>query len=206
MNSDPSLSRASALSADPNAAPSDDALLVLFANGDKRAAQDLTERLVPRVFSVALRVLGDRSEAEDVAQDAMMRLWRMAPEWQPGKAKVSTWLYRVTMNLCLDIKRRQRARTVPLDKVPELADEALNAMDHLQHKARADALQQALMTLPDRQRQAAVLRHIEDISNPEIAEIMDISTEAVESLTARGKRALSSALVGRRKELGYNND
>ncbi|MBV1897475.1 MAG: RNA polymerase sigma factor [Rhodobacteraceae bacterium] len=200
------MSRASALSADPNAAPSDDALLVLFANGDKQAAQDLTERLVPRVFSVALRVLGDRSEAEDVAQDAMMRLWRMAPEWQPGKAKVSTWLYRVTMNLCLDIKRRQRARTVPLDKVPELADEALNAMDHLQHKARADALQQALMTLPDRQRQAVVLRHIEDISNPEIAEIMDISTEAVESLTARGKRALSSALVGRRKELGYNND
>ena len=206
MISDPSLSRVSAASADPTAAPSDDALLVLFANGDRQAAQELTVRLGPRVFGVALRVLGDRFEAEDVAQDAMMRLWRFAPEWQPGKAKVSTWLYRVTMNLCLDIKRRQRAKTVPLDRVPDLADGAQDAVDQMQDKARADALQQALMTLPDRQRQAVVLRHIEGISNPEIAEIMDISTEAVESLTARGKRALSTALAGRRKELGYYND
>lgn len=206
MISDPSLSRVSAASADPTAAPSDDALLVLFANGDRQAAQELTVRLGPRVFGVALRVLGDRSEAEDVAQDAMMRLWRFAPEWQPGKAKVSTWLYRVTMNLCLDIKRRQRAKTVPLDRVPDLADGAQDAVDQMQDKARADALQQALMTLPDRQRQAVVLRHIEGISNPEIAEIMDIGTEAVESLTARGKRALSTALAGRRKELGYYND
>ncbi|MBV1927145.1 MAG: RNA polymerase sigma factor [Rhodobacteraceae bacterium] len=200
------MSRVSAASADPTAAPSDDALLVLFANGDRQAAQELTVRLGPRVFGVALRVLGDRSEAEDVAQDAMMRLWRFAPEWQPGKAKVSTWLYRVTMNLCLDIKRRQRAKTVSLDRVPDLADGAQDAVDQMQDKARADALQQALMTLPDRQRQAVVLRHIEGISNPEIAEIMDIGTEAVESLTARGKRALSTALAGRRKELGYYND
>jgi RNA polymerase sigma-70 factor, ECF subfamily len=188
------------------AAPSDDALLVLFANGDRQAAQELTERLGPRAFGVAMRVLGDRAEAEDVAQDAMMRLWRIAPKWQPGKAKVSTWLYRVTMNLCLDIKRRQRSKTVPLDKVPDLADGAQDAADQMQDSARADALQAALMTLPERQRQAVVLRHIEELSNPEIAEIMDISTEAVESLTARGKRALSSALAGRRSELGYDDD
>jgi RNA polymerase sigma-70 factor, ECF subfamily len=188
------------------AAPSDDALLVLFANGDRQAAQELTERLGPRAFRVAMRVLGDRAEAEDVAQDAMMRLWRIAPKWQPGKAKVSTWLYRVTMNLCLDIKRRQRAKTVPLDKVPDLIDSAQDAVDQMQDSTRADALQAALMTLPDRQRQAVVLRHIEELSNPEIAEVMDISTEAVESLTARGKRALSSALAGRRSELGYDDD
>jgi RNA polymerase sigma-70 factor, ECF subfamily len=188
------------------AAPSDDALLVLFANGEPRAAQELTERLGPRAFGVAMRVLGDRAEAEDVAQDAMMRLWRIAPKWEPGKAKVSTWLYRVTMNLCLDIKRRQRAKTVPLDRVPDLADGAQGVADQMQDTARVDALQAALMTLPERQRQAVVLRHIEELANPEIAEIMDISTEAVESLTARGKRALSSALAGRRTELGYDDD
>ena len=186
--------------------PSDDALLVLFANGDRQAAQELTGRLGPRAFGVALRVLGDRAEAEDVAQEAMMRLWRMAPDWQTGKAKVSTWLYRVTMNLCLDIKRRQRGKTVPLDRLPDLVDGARHAVDQMQDEIRNDALQAALMRLPDRQRQAVVLRHIEDLSNPEIAEIMDISTEAVESLTARGKRALSSALAGRRKELGYDDD
>lgn len=203
---DRQLGRGSALSTAIASAPSDDALLVLFANGDRQAAQDLTGRLGSRAFGVALRVLGDRAEAEDVAQEAMMRLWRMAPDWQPGNAKVSTWLYRVTMNLCLDIKRRQRGKTVPLDRVPDLVDGARDAVEQIQDAVRVDALQGALMTLPDRQRQAVVLRHIEDLSNPEIAEIMDISTEAVESLTARGKRALSTALAGRRNELGYDHE
>lgn len=205
MIADRRLNRDSAPSA-ALAAPSDDALLLLFANGDHQAAQELTERLGRHAFRVAMRVLGDRAEAEDVAQDAMMRLWRIAPKWQPGKAKVSTWLYRVTMNLCLDIKRRQRVKTVPLDKVPDLVDGAEDAVDQMQDTTRVDALQAALMTLPERQRQAVVLRHIEELSNPEIAEVMDISTEAVESLTARGKRALSSALAGRRSELGYDDD
>lgn len=187
------------------APPTDDALLVLFANGDTLAAQELTQRLGPRAFSVAVRVLGDRAEAEDVAQDAMMRLWRMAPDWQPGAAKVTTWLYRVTLNLCLDRKRRQRGGMARLDDVPEPSDPTQNAPEQLQNAARIDALQGALMTLPDRQRQAVVLRHIEELSNPEIAGIMEISTEAVESLTARGKRALTAALAGRRDELGYDN-
>lgn len=183
----------------------DDALLVLFANGDQRAAQDLTQRLGPRAFGVAFRVLGNRAEAEDVAQEAMMRLWRMAPDWQPGTAKVSTWLYRVTLNLCLDIKRRERD-SVALDRVPDLVDGAPTAVSRIQNAARVDALQSALMGLPERQRQAVVLRHIEELANPEIAVIMDISTEAVESLTARGKRALSVAMAGQRNELGYDDE
>jgi RNA polymerase sigma factor (sigma-70 family) len=68
------------------------------------------------------------------------------------------------------------------------------------------ALQAALAALPDRQRQAVVLRHIEGLSNPEIAQIMDLGVEAVESLTARGKRALAAQLAGRRDELGYTDD
>lgn len=183
--------------------PGDDALLVLFANGDGQAARDLTGRLGPRTYSVALRVLGNRAEAEDVAQEAMMRLWQMAPDWQPGRAKVSTWLYRVTLNLCLDLKRRRR--TEDLDAVPEPQDESPSVPERLQEAARIDALQAALMQLPERQRQAVILRHIEELPNPEIAGIMDISVEAVESLTARGKRALARALAGRRTELGYDD-
>jgi len=186
-------------------APTDDALLVLFANGDKTAAQELTERLAPRAFGVAVRVLGDRAEAEDVTQEAMMRLWCMSPDWQPGKAKVSTWLYRVVMNLCLDVKRKQRGGMAALDDVAEPADPAQGVVEGIQDNARMDALQGALMQLPGRQRHAVVLRHIEELSNPEIAGIMQISTEAVESLTARGKRALASALAGRRAELGYRD-
>lgn len=189
-----------------SAAPSDDALLILFANGEQAAARNLTERLAPRAFGVALRVLGDRAEAEDVAQEAMVRLWRMAPDWQPGTAKVSTWLYRVTLNLCLDIKRRRRGGMARLDDVPDPPDPSESAAEHLQQVTRADALQSALAALPDRQREAVVFRHLEGLSNPEISEIMEISTEAVESLTARGKRALGRALAGRRDELGYSDD
>lgn len=185
-------------------APTDDALLVLFANGDSRAARELTERLGPRAYSVALRVLGNQAEAEDVVQESMMRLWRMAPDWVPGQAKVSTWLYRVVMNLCFDLRRRKRGQ-VDIDEVPDLADPSPGVTEDLQNATRVDALQSALMMLPDRQRQAVVLRHIEELSNPDIAGIMDISVEAVESLTARGKRALAVALKGRRQELGYDN-
>ncbi len=188
------------------AALSDDALVALFANGDNQAARILTARLAPRSFSLALRVLGDGDAAEDVAQEAMMRLWRMAPDWRPGQAQVSTWLYRVTLNLCLDAKRRdKRSAAVRLDDVPDPPDPGKGAPERMQDGVRAEALQAALMTLPERQRQAVVLRHIEDLSNPEIAGIMDISVEAVESLTARGKRALAAALAGRREELGYRD-
>lgn len=182
---------------------SDDALLVLFAKGDRGAAADLTQRLAPRALGVAMRMLGNRAEAEDVTQDAMMRLWRMAPDWTPGQAQVSTWLYRVVTNLCIDLKRRQRGGHLDLDAIPEPEDTARSAAEQLQDKARRDALQDALMCLPVRQRQAVVLRHIEELSNPEIAEVMDIGVEAVESLTARAKRGLAKCLASRKEELGY---
>lgn len=181
----------------------DEALLTLFANGDGAAARALTLRMTPRVMAHAYRLLGDRDEAEDVAQEAMMRLWRIAPDWRQGEARVTTWLYRVVANLCTDRLRRRRG--VDIDSVPEPQDDAPGADQALLQKARADALQAALGQLPDRQRQAVVLRHIEGLSNPEIAAIMEIGVEAVESLTARGKRALSDALAGRRAELGFDD-
>jgi RNA polymerase sigma factor (sigma-70 family) len=147
---------------------------------------------------------GDRAEAEDVAQEAMLRLWRIAPEWRSGEAKVSTWLYRVVTNLCTDrLRGKKRRRAVGLEDAPDVADGGRSVESVLVENDRMAALNAALETLPDRQRQAVVLRHIEGLSNPEIAEVMDIGVEAVESLTARGKRALATAMAGRRAELGY---
>jgi RNA polymerase sigma factor (sigma-70 family) len=183
----------------------DEALLVLYANGDTFAARELTERHLPRVLGFAARMLGgDRAEAEDVAQEAMLRLWRIAPEWRSGEAKVSTWLYRVVTNLCTDrLRGKKRRRAVGLEDAPDVADGGRSVESVLVENDRMAALNAALETLPDRQRQAVVLRHIEGLSNPEIAEVMDIGVEAVESLTARGKRALATAMAGRRAELGY---
>jgi len=183
---------------------SDEALLVAFGNGDREAARALTLRLTPKVVGFSARMLHDVSEAEDVAQEAMLRLWRVAPKWRQGEAKVTTWLYRVVMNLCTDRLRRKRA--VALDAIEEPVDETPGVEAKMTTDVRVQALHEALQDLPERQRQAVILRHIEGVSNPEIAAVMDISTEAVESLTARGKRALSAALAGRREELGFGDD
>ncbi len=184
---------------------SDEALLVLYANGDAAAARALTLRLVPRIHGYSARLLGDRSEAEDVAQEAMLRLWRIAPEWRQGEAKVTTWLYRVVTNLCTDrLRIRQRQRLSGLDDAPDVEDGAQGAEFGMIEADRMAALNTALSALPGRQREAVVLRHIEGFSNPEIAVVMDIGVEAVESLTARGRRALSNLLAGKRQELGYD--
>ncbi|MDW4550360.1 RNA polymerase sigma factor [Defluviimonas sp. D31] len=188
---------------DALAEASDEALLVLYGNGDPEAARLLTARLAPVAYRVAARMLGDPAEAEDVAQEAMLRLWRLAPDWQGGAARVSTWLYRVAANLATD--RLRRRRTLPLDAAAEPADERPGAVAGLVAQDRAAALEAALMRLPERQRQAVVLRHLEGLANPEIAEIMEVGVEAVESLVARGKRGLTEALAGRREELGFDD-
>ena len=183
---------------------SDEALLVLYANGDSSGARLLTLRLVPRILGYAARLLNDRAEAEDVAQEAMLRLWRVAPDWRQGEAKISTWLYRVTTNLCTDrLRLRMRRNVVALDDAPDMADAAPGAVAVLIEADRMAALNVALTSLPDRQREAVVMRHIEGLSNPEIADVMDIGIEAVESLISRGKRALVENLAKRQEELGY---
>lgn len=184
---------------------SDEALLLAYGNGDRKAAFALTTRLTPRVLGYCTRILGgDRAEAEDVTQEALLRLWKIAPQWRPGEAKVTTWLYRVATNLCTD--RLRKRRTVDIDAIEEPADTRPAVTERLIAEDRARALIAALADLPDRQRQAVTLRHIEGLSNPEIGEIMQIGTEAVESLTARGKRALVKALADQREELGYDDE
>ena len=189
----------------PETEAPDAALLIAFANGDAEAARLLARRLLPRTLSQAQRMLGDRADAEDVAQEAMMRLWRIAGEWRQGEAQVSTWLYRVTVNLCTD-RLRRRKRSVPLDAVAEPLDAAPSVTARMHTEARAKALSEALAQLPPRQAEAVALRHLEGLSNTEIAVVMEIGVEAVESLTARGKRGLAAILAGRREELGVDDD
>ena len=183
------------------ATDSDEALLLRFGAGDATAARLLVARLAPRILRLAQRLLQDPAEAEDVTQEALLRLWRIAPDWQPGGAMPSTWLHRVAVNLATDRLRRRRG--VALDTIEEPDDPAPSAVDGLMTGDRLRALDQALAMLPDRQRAAVVLRHLEGLTNPEIAVQLGIGVEAVESLTARGKRRLAQLLADRREELGY---
>ncbi len=179
----------------------DAALLAAYAAGDAAAARRMAERFTPLAFRLALRMVGDRAEAEDLAQEAMIRLMRAAPGWRAGGARVTSWLYRVVANLCLDGQRRRPM--VALDGVPEAEDGQPGVDALLTDRARVAALDRAFAALPERQRLAVVLRHIEGLANPEIALILDVGVEAVESLIARGLRGVKAALVGQRGALGY---
>ncbi|MGB1236247.1 MAG: sigma-70 family RNA polymerase sigma factor [Planktomarina sp.] len=182
----------------------DAALLAAMAAGDVRAARALSNRLTPIVFSHAMRLVGNAALSEDITQEALIRLWKIAPAWEADRAKVTTWLYRVTANICMDHLRKKKI--LGSDDVPELVDDTASAAEQMQNKSRADAMQTALMQLPDRQRQAVVLRHIDGFPNPEIATIMDLSVEAVESLTSRGKRALTQLLMPQKSALSYEDE
>jgi len=182
----------------------DGVILLAYAQGDGEAAKVLSARLLPRVLAQATRMLADQAEAEDVAQDAMMRLWKIAPDWRQDEAQVSTWLFRVVANLCTDRLRKRRG--VSLDQIAEPVDPQLSAPAQMQENARMRALSAALAELPERQAQAVALRHLEGLSNPQIAQIMDISIRSVESLTARGKRALADSLGKHKTALGYDDD
>jgi len=189
-----------------HAPPDEDAtLLAAFARGERTAALALTQRLTPRVMGQAFRMLGNRAEAEDVAQEAMMRLWQIAPDWDAERAQVTTWLYRVVANLCTD-RLRKGGRGVALDAIAEPEDGAPSVAAILQTKARVQALQTALAQLPARQAQAVALRHLEELANPQIATIMQTNVRTVESLIARGKRTLIARMAGRITELGYDDD
>jgi RNA polymerase sigma factor (sigma-70 family) len=135
----------------------------------------------------------------------MMRLWKISADWDPDRAQITTWLYRVVANLCTD-RLRKSGRGVSLDAIEEPSDPRKSAAQDIQDTARSAALHSAMADLPDRQAQAVALRHLEELGNPQIATIMDTNVRTVESLIARGKRALIAKLSGRKDELGYDDD
>lgn len=172
----------------------DDILVRRVAAGDGRAAEELVRLCLPRVTSLAQRMLGDAHEAEDVAQEVFVRAWRQAGQWIPGKAKFSTWLHRVTINLCYDRLRRRR-------EMPDaeaglgVADGAPGAGDAWLARQRQAHVRAALDRLPARQRAAIALCHFEELPQAEAAGAMGISVDALESLLARARRALKADLA-----------
>lgn len=171
---------------------SDEALMLRAGTGDRAACQVLVERHLGRIVTFAHRTLGNRSDAEDAAQDVFLRMWSAAPRWEMGSARLSTWLYRVAMNVCLDRIAKKRETTA--DDLPELADPrpdpsvALHASEVGRHVSTAFA------ALPKTQRIVVTLCHYQGLRNREAAEIMGVSVDALESLLARGRRALREHL------------
>jgi RNA polymerase sigma-70 factor (ECF subfamily) len=166
-------------------------LVRLVGTGDARAFRSLSDHFLPKILAYAQRLLGNAAEAEDVAQETFLRLWQNAAQWSP-EARLSTWLFRVAHNLAVDRVRKRR----------EVGDDALERTagedrpsSLLQRKETASAVERALLALPERQRAAIALCHYEGLGNPEIAAVLEVSIDAVESLLARGRRALRESLL-----------
>jgi RNA polymerase sigma-70 factor, ECF subfamily len=172
----------------------DAALVARVGARDESAVRLLVARKLPRLLALAAHMLGDRAEAEDVAQETFLRIWKQAPNWREGEAKFDTWLHRVVLNLCYDRMRGRREELV--DTLPEVCDPKPEPALQAEHRSRDARVRQALAALPVRQREALVLQYYQGMSNLETADLMGITVDALESLLARARRNLRAQLAG----------
>jgi RNA polymerase sigma-70 factor (ECF subfamily) len=170
----------------------DGELLDKLATGDEVAFRMLVERHIDRAYAIALRIVGNAADAEDVVQDSMLKIWSHRGRWQHGRAKFSTWLYRVISNRCIDLRRKPRTENV--EAVPEVADNQPGAVELIERNELNDMLELAMQRLPEQQRVAVILSYHENMSNGEIAQVMDTTVAAVESLLKRGRQQLRQLL------------
>ncbi len=166
-------------------------LVQRVGRGDASAYRALVARHGPNLQRFAQRLLRDDAEAEDVVQETFLRLWQRAAEYRPA-ARVGTWLHSIAHHLAID---RLRA-TKRLDALSDDEGEAVSGRQPLllDEKRRAQALDAALAALPGRQGAAVTLVHLHGLSGAEAAEVLGIGAEALESLLARGRRALKLLL------------
>ncbi|PHS35098.1 MAG: RNA polymerase sigma-70 factor [Robiginitomaculum sp.] len=178
-------------------------ILLKLARGQSSALGELMDRHLAAIKSCAWHMVGDEMIAEDIAQEVFIKAWKQAPNWQVGKAKFSTWLYRVTKNLCYD-RLRKKTEIYP-EILPDMVDDGplANKMIELKQTSTAQKsrVEQAMTQLPERQRMAITLCHYRELPQIEAAEIMEIGVRAYESLLARGRKNLRAQLQRHKQEL-----
>ena len=195
----------------------DEELMAAVISGDRSAYQALVRRHLKPISHYALRLLGDRGESEDIAQETFLRLWTNAAKWDPAKAKLTTWLHRITHNLCIDFLRKQKRVSLEAsfdsetnstesrsneftDALQDCAETAKNSDDEVAQEAEIRALSRALGALPEAQRSALLLCYFQGFSNKEAADILSCTVQALESLIARAKRGLRAQLGDHRND------
>ena len=182
------------------AADEDARLLREVASGNQAAYRRLVEQHLRALLSIGRRMLGESHEAEDMAQEALLRLWRSAGQIEIGSGGIKPWLYRVASNLCLDRLRARKSGPQLRDELPErgAAPTQLRSIEEAELGLRVE---RAMQQLPDRQRMALVLFHYQGLSQEEAARTLGVSEDALESLLSRARRSLKAVLADEWKSL-----
>lgn len=170
-------------------------LVAAMAAGERQALACLITRFGPGLRRYVAQALQNEADAEDLMQDVFLKAWSNAARYDPDKAAVSTWLYKIASNLCIDRNRRLKYRQfIGWDTLPEPEDESPSASDRMDGSRRLAEVRRAMQDLPDRQRQAILLRAGGELSISEISQVMGCSSGAVEQLLVRGRASLRARL------------
>ena len=172
---------------------SDEALMLRVASGDERAFHELAPRYASRAAGLARRICGSSADAEEIVQEAFLRVWISAPRWRP-EAAFRTWFYRIVFNLALN--RKRRAPFAPLEAAGDPPDPAPRADAAMERKERDRRIADAIAALPARQRNAIGLTYGDGLSNAEAAIVLGTSVSALETLLVRARRTLRAKLDG----------
>lgn len=176
----------------------DELLLRRACKGDVQAFEELMQSHESRIYAIALRMMGNREDAQDCAQEAMVRIYRAMGSFK-GQSALATWIYRITMNTCLDELRRRKARKVTsLDSLVDTGwsptDTGDTPEEHGLRVEKQNALNQAIQSLPDDMRAAIILRDVKGYSYDEIASILDANVGTIKSRISRGREKLREIL------------
>lgn len=174
----------------------DEELMAAVCNGDQSAYQTIVRQHLKPISHYAFRILGNRKDTEDIAQEVFLKLWINAASWNPKKAKLTTWLHRITHNLCIDYLRKHgNTKTEEDIELPDQEDQKkYQQSGTIEQEEQTEELNKAISLLPENQRSALMLCHFAGFSNKEAAAIMNVSVKALESSIARARRSLRTTL------------
>lgn len=182
----------SSVSSAPMVSDEDESLMRQVAAGDEAAFRQLAERHLGRIVRLAEKTLGQSAEADDVAQEALIRIWNNAANWRSDRSRLTTWIYTIVYRLCLD--RLRKGRTSPLDEAMDVADPAADALDRMTDEEELHRLRAAVRSLEPRQRAALTLFYYEDYPGAEAAKVLGVSLRAFWSLLHRARQSLQTQM------------
>jgi len=179
----------------------DEDLILRIGEGDQTAYGMLVNRHLSLNLGYATKLLGNAAEAEEVMQEAFIRVWKHASKWDPArKTKFTTWFYRVVTNLCYDVGRKRKPQ-VSVDVLENIPSDDAGADNVIAVNQRSELIKKALESLPHRQSTAVMLCYFQGLSNKQAAEVMEVSLNALESYLVRGRRKLAEILGSEKDEL-----